>query len=135
MKHFYRTKNGFTFTEVLVSSILIVIIWLGAIGILAGIGFHTETKHRIQAIYLGKQWIEWARRQPFVTFNGLARSPVTIDPTDNVMGNLTINVPAKNADIMTVQVAIEWIEPSFGGGSNKIEYYTTDITNDVLAIN
>ena len=143
------SRKGFTLTEVVISLLILMIVWLSAVGsVIVSKYAASRAKHKVQAIYLAQSALEQMRRQSFQSpdFENYAATitgPVIIDtmgdffnPPNIFMGNQAVKVTPV-PDIIPggpyrkrVQVTVSWTERSLGGSIPMTEYCTTDIANE-----
>jgi len=123
MKGSAGCKKGITFTEVLVSSVIVVIIVLGAeLNLSMSSFFCHNAKHKTQAMYAAQQLLEQERRKTFTITSSVTSAPVTLDTHGNYDSSAgyfcgTSTTIVKNIDAFRnhVTVQISWLEHAPGG--------------------
>lgn len=139
MKDSASSKKGFTLIEVILSTIISVIIFVGPIDIFARTSYNISyARHKLQSAYLAQDIIEKRRRYRFadLTTGTTSSQNITIDTkgtgttADDLIGNYTVTISTVGTYRKRVQVKISWVERTFAGTINANEYYTTDIADE-----
>ena len=133
--------RGFTLTEVLVAVFLMTIVWLAAVNIIiVSRASGALARHKVQAMYVIQQEIEFLRKKPFSGISGGTTS-VSIDtkgtPDDNgaddFKGTQIVTVTTPNTYYKKVVIEVDWKESLFGKSKTFKEYGGTYIANDSQA--
>lgn len=133
------TRYGFTLTEVIVSILVLVIIWVAAVdALIVGKYSASYAKHKVQAMYVVQQTIEQLRKLPYPPPN--SNSVVHIDtrgtpdnPGDDFTGTQIVtvsDVTGSGGYYKQVLVEIRWNEILFGRNRTMREYCGTYIANE-----
>lgn len=139
MKIELRSRDGFTLTEVVISVLILVIIWLSAVdALIVGKYSASYAKHKVQAMYAAQQKIEELRKQPYPPSS--SNSTVRIDTKgtpDNISDDFTGTQVVTISDVggsggyyKQVLVEIRWNEVLFGRNRTMREYCGTYIANE-----
>jgi hypothetical protein len=137
MKIRFTSRKSFTLTEVVVSTLLLVIIWLSAVdALIVGKYSASYAKHKIQAMYAAQLAIENLRKIPYVNIQN-SNTVIDIDTkatpdnhADDFTGRQIITVSADLGYYRSVLVDIQWNEILLGINRPMHEYCFTYIANE-----
>ena len=130
-------RNSFTLTEVVVSTLLLVIVWLSAVdAFIVGKYSGSYARHKIQAMYAAQLAIENLRKIPYDNIQN-SNTIIDIDTkatpdnhADDFTGRQIINVSADLGYYRSVLVDTQWNEILFGKNRTMHEYCFTYIADE-----
>jgi hypothetical protein len=123
-----RKMKGYSLVEVLVAGLLTALIVISVIAcIRTGLAIDVNDLHRRQARGLINDSLEAHRYQPDnILQKGIFSSTVTIDPANNLTGNMTIAVDSivvAGSTLTVIRMSIAWKETDFNDSLSVERWY------------
>lgn len=123
-----KSHNGFSLVEVLVAGLLTMLIVISVIAcIRTGRAIDVNDLHRCQARGLINDSLEAPHYQPGnILQKGVSTSTINIDPTNNLIGNMTIAVDSivvAGSTLTVIRMSIAWKETDFNDSLSVERWY------------
>ena len=129
----FRSKQGLTLVELLISVGVMLLVVIAAAQVLLSSQFLASyQRHKVQAMYAAQQLLEQKRQTAFSATSSTSTQAVVLDAGTNFSGSAVTTVTNIDANRNQVSVAVSWVEKIFGRDITMREYFATNLTIDPL---